>query len=115
MLNLQWIKCTGNIWCDLMALNLESIGNISGVYAIWRGGQNPTWVRIGSGNIKERLSAHRNDPEITAHSSHGLLVTWATVQVSQQPGVEAFLAEKCNPLVGERFPNRIPIEINLPQ
>ena len=84
MINLQWIKCTGDVWCGLMSLNLESIGDVSGVYAIWHGGQNPTWVRIGSGNIKERLSAHRNDPKIIAYSSHGLLVTWATVPVSQQ-------------------------------
>jgi len=115
MINLQWIKCTDNVWCDLMALNLESIGNISGVYVIWHGGQNPTWVRIGSGNIGERLSAHRNDPQITSFSPHGLLVTWAAVPAFQQLGVEAYLAAQCNPLVGERFPDRTPIEVNIPQ
>lgn len=28
--------------------------------------------------------------------------------------IEAFLAVQCNPLVGERFPDRTPIAVNLP-
>jgi hypothetical protein len=98
-----------------MALDLESIGNTAGVYLIWHGGQQGRWVRVGSGTIKQRLSDHRNNPEILAYQSHGLLVTWATVPANQQEGVEAFLAEQCNPLVGERFPDRTPIPVNLPQ
>lgn len=115
MLNLQWIQCIGNAWCNLLTLNLESIGNVSGVYLIWYGGQQGHWVRVGSGDIKQRLSDHRNNPQILAYKSHGLLVSWASVPANQQEGVEAYLAEKCNPLVGERFPNRIPIPVNLPQ
>ena len=113
MLNLQWVQCAGNVWCNLLSLNLESIGKVSGVYLIWHGGKQ--WVRVGSGDIKNRLSAHRNDPQILAYRSHILYVTWASVPANQQEGVEAYLAEQCNPLVGERFPSRIPTEVNLPQ
>lgn len=114
MLTLQWVKCTGNQWCILENLNLESMGEVSGVYLIWYNGAQGRWVRVGSGNIKERLSAHRNDPEILAYRAYGLLVTWTAVHPQQQLGVEAYLAEKCNPLVGTRFPNHSQIEVNLP-
>ena len=115
MLMLQWIKCENDKWCGLETLNMESVGDVSGVYVIWHGGTSPQWVRVGQGNIKDRLSAHRNDSKILAHRSNILYVTWATVNPSQQDGVEAFLANACNPLIGERFPNRTPIEVNLPK
>lgn len=115
MLSLSWIKCQNDQWCGLESVTLESIGDVSGVYLIWHGGQTSRWVRVGQGNIKDRLSAHRKDPEILAYRSHGLYVTWANVHASQQDGVEAYLASACSPLVGERFPGRTPIEVNLPK
>ena|SRR5437667_2579339 len=114
-MTLKWNKCVGAVWCHLETLNLEGVGDVSGVYLIWHGGQSPRWVRVGKGNIKERLSAHRNDPEILQFHQHNLFVTWAAVPGSQQEGVEAYLAAQCNPLVGERFPQRTPIPVNLPQ
>lgn len=113
-MQITWIKNSNNQWYDLLRLNLSSIGDASGVYTIWHGGDNPRYVRIGSGEIQTRLSAHRNDRDIMAYQTHGLLVTWAIVPANQQLGAEAYLAERCNPLVGERFPDRTPIQINLP-
>ena len=115
-MNLTWIKCQGNGWCSLERVNLEGIGNTAGVYVIWHGGQTPRYVRIGQGNIKERLSAHRNDKQIMAYRSHGdLFVTWAAVPAHQHDGVEAFLAQACSPIVGDKFPDRQPISVNLPK
>jgi len=114
-MTLQWTKCSGNEWCRLEALNLDTIGNTTGVYAIWHGGQATKWVRIGQGIIKQRLSAHRNDPAILAYKQNTLYVTWASVPAHQLDGVEAYLAQQCNPLVGERFPDRTPIPVNLPK
>jgi hypothetical protein len=81
---------------------------------IWHGGQSPRWVRIGQGNIAERLTAHRSDPKILLYRSQTLFVSWAVVDPSKVDRVEAFLAKQCNPLVGDRFPDRIPIPVNLP-
>lgn len=114
-MQLNWVKCSGNVWCPLETVNLEGIGDVGGVYLIWHGGQTPRWVRVGQGNIKERLSAHRNDPQILEYRTHGLFVTWAAVVSNLRDGIEAYLALQCNPLVGERFPDRIPVVVNLPQ
>lgn len=115
-MNLDWVKCEENTWCSLERLKLESIGNTAGVYIIWHGGEMPRCVRVGQGDIKDRLSAHRNDPEITQYRPQGgLFVTWAAVPASQHGDVEAFLANECKPLVGIRFPERTPIAVNLPE
>jgi len=114
-MQLNWIKCTGNVWCQLETVNLEGVGDVAGVYLIWHGGLTPRWVRVGQGIIKERLAAHRTDPQILAYRQHGLFVTWASVAHELRDGIEAYLALQCAPLVGERFPQRIPVVVNLPQ
>ena len=115
MTKLNWVKCQGEVWCNLEKLNLESIGNVSGVYCVWHGGTNSRWVRIGQGDIKERLANHRKDKEILAYSKFELFVTWVQVATNQRNGIEAYLANECKPLVGERFPDRTPIPVNLPK
>ena len=112
---IQWVKLTNNRWPELQTVNLESIGDVAGVYVIWHSGQPGKWVRVGQGNIKQRLSPHRADASIMRFNQHGLFVSWASVPQIDRDGVEAYLAASCNPLVGERFPDRIPIEVNLPQ
>jgi hypothetical protein len=114
MLRLKWVKCKGNKWSNLMRLALSKI-DASGVYVIWCVEQAPVCLRVGSGTIRERLSDHRNDPEVTEYRHLGLRVTWAAVHPSQQLGVEAFLAERLVPLYGERFPDRTPIQVNPPE
>lgn len=114
-MELTWNKCVGGIWCPFETVNLDGIGDASGVYLIWHGGQTSRWVRVGQGNIKERLAAHRNDPAILAYRGHKLFVTWAIVPAAQQNGVEAFLFDQCKPLVGERCPDCDPISVNLPK
>ena len=63
-------------------------------------------------NLKTRIADHRDNSEIIKYSN--LKVTWAKVNGNQMEGVEKYLADKLNPVVGERFPNRTPIEVNLP-
>jgi hypothetical protein len=114
-MTLHWNKCVGGIWCHFEKVNLEGIGDIRGVYLIWHGGQSPRWVRVGQGNIKERLVVHRSDPQILAYRQHVLYVTWAAVSEDQLNGVEAYLFAQCKPLVGERAPDDVPIPVNLPR
>lgn len=115
-LTLSWGTCKVKYskdkhWCDLEKLNLdhEIFENLKGVYIIW---SHKNVIRLGSGTIKERLKEHRENPEITEYPD--LKVTWAKVNANQMEGVEKYLADKLKPLVGERFPNRIPIKVNLP-
>jgi len=115
-LQLNWNKCQENVWCNLLNLNLshEHFNNLEGIYIIWHGGQNPATVRIGQGNIRDRLTAHKNDKEILAYANLTLYVTWSEVSSTNRSGVETYLANKLNPKVGERFPNEKAIEVNLP-
>lgn len=115
-IQVKWIKCLGEVWCPLSTVNLghEHFNNLEGVYIIWHGGSAAATVRVGSGTIRDRLTAHRNDPQIQAFAHLGLFVTWAIVQQNYREGVEAFLASTLNPKIGQRFPNVVPIGVNLP-
>ena len=41
------------------------------------------------------------------------MVTWAALLASQMDGVERFLANRYTPLIGDRHPDVLPIEVNL--
>lgn len=106
-----WIKC-GAGWCNLDSVNLDhhSLRDLTGVYVIWQGG-GPV-VRVGQGIIKDRLGVHKDDPEITAYRP--LSVTWFDIPESQQDGVERYLADTLDPVIGDSFPDCSPIRVGLP-
>jgi hypothetical protein len=116
MLTLDWGKYTSGEWCELTGLDLAQshFDDLEGVYVIWHAGLQPKWVRVGQGNIRDRLGKHREDRDILAYKGLGLFVTWAPVAVDFRNGVERFLGEKLNPLVGSRFPEAYPIPVNIP-
>src|ERR1035437_2491035 len=115
-MNVTWTKCQGEVWCPLATVNLSHahFNNMEGVYIIWHGGSKPATVRVGKGIIKDCLAAHRTDPQVQQFAQLGLFVTWVSIPANQRDGVEAFLAARLNPIVGERFPNVLSVEINLP-
>jgi hypothetical protein len=114
MSELYWVKSKGNDWLSLDRVNLDLVST-TGAYIIWHSGPTPRTVRVGQGDIKTRLSAHRLDPKIGAYRPHGgLWVTWAAVSPAALNGVERYLAEQLRPLVGDRFPDVTPIPVNLP-
>ncbi len=108
-LELQWVKCSDH-WCSLQRVNLGPV-KASGVYVIWEQGGDNRVVRVGQGDIADRLNQHRNDPTITSYGE--LLVTWASVDEWYMDGVERYLADMYSPLVGDRFPFAEPIAVNL--
>lgn len=117
MYQLNWNKCQGDVWCSLLNVNLEHghFNNMAGVYVIfWLAGPKPTVVRVGSGIIKDRLKAHREDAAILRYKDNGLAVTWAAVPPSMREGVERFVSDSVNPLVRERSPDVQPVSVNLP-
>ena len=115
MTNLSWRKCgKDSRWCSLETLNLDSITANLGVYVIWHVGNPSRTVRVGQGQITNRLSTHRNDAEILAHKHGGLRVTWAEAPADELDGIEVYLADLLNPLVGDAFPDAVPIQVNSP-
>ena len=116
MMNVNWNKCSGDVWCALNEVNLNHnhFDNMMGVYVIWHGGVNPQTVKVGQGFVKDRIAAHRQDIKIQIYKNYGLYVAWASVPANSLNGVEVFLAQQLNPLVGERFPTVFPIRVNLP-
>jgi hypothetical protein len=115
-LRVTWGTCTTGNWCKLNTVNLggEAFGN-GGVYLIWHAGSPARVVYVGQAAVfRDRLAAHRADARIQAYAKHGLYVTWATVRVGQRDGVEAHLADRWFPLVGDRRPTAARITVNSP-
>jgi hypothetical protein len=115
MLKVKWVTCGDDgHWCDLKRLNLDNI-ETKGVYIIWHEGNPGRVVRLGQGDIADRLGDHRRDNEILTYDKFGTLrVTWATVSAAQRDGVERYLADQWPPLVGDAFPDAEPIAVNSP-
>ena len=114
-MQLTWIKSTTNGWLSFQQFNLDTCITPLGVYVIWHGGQTPWTVRVGQGDVAARLRDHRGDRLILTHASKGgLWVTWAAVQRPYLDGVERYLADSLQPLVGVRHPDVVPVPVNLP-
>lgn len=109
----EWIKCVGGGWCSFSRVDLTDphFNGMEGVYVIWR--SDGKAVRVGQGVIKERIAAHRGDPQITQHNP--VYVAWARVPAVSRDGVERFLANRLQPLEGSIFPLATPIQVNLPR
>ncbi len=115
-MQLNWIKCQGEVWCSLNNVNLAHahFDNMAGVYIIWHGGPNASTVYVGQGNIRDRLTQHRSNPQIQYFKSLGLYVTWASVPESYRNPIEKYISDRLHPKVGELHPDVLPIEVNLP-
>ena len=117
-MNLVWIKCGGDAWCPLANVDLDSYKGVNGVYVIWNPkikSRGSNVVRVGQGDIEDRLTKHLKDPTITRYGKKDLLVTWAVVEGRKaRRRIERYLADELNPRVGSRFPDETPIQVNLP-
>lgn len=109
-LTIHWVKLNTGQWPGFDTVNLAGVDTV-GVYIIWMRGKV---VRVGQGRVADRLLAHRQDPLVTQFRPHGLYVTWASVPAHYLDGVERYLANHYNPMVGDRFPEVAPIVVNLP-
>lgn len=114
MLNVHWFKNKAGNWLQLNTVNLDTVTE-SGVYVIWHSGNPSKVVYVGQGGpIAPRFVSHRSDSRIQRYSAQTLYVTWASVSVAQRDGVERYLADQWNPLVGDAHPNALPIAVNSP-
>lgn len=113
-MQVHWIKCGrgAGVWCDFANLNLASLDNTDvGVYIIWRAADGRV-VYVGQGDVAARIREHRLDPSIYTFAP--LNVTWASIEPTHRHGVERYLADRLQPLVGVTYPNVLPIYVNTP-
>ncbi len=110
-IELKWRKYKHKNWCVFFKLDLshDYFKDLHGVYIIW---SHDTIVKIGSGDIKDRIADDRTNEKITEYPD--LKITWARVNPNQMVGIEKYLTDTLDPVVGERFPDRTPIPVNLP-
>ena len=129
-LDLTWVKCKNNgndvkYWCNLVKLDKKDL-NYNGVYVIWY--PNGPIFKVGSGNIKNRLTKHANLNEDfmtkfnkynkdnnTGYDYKSLLVAFAKVNGNQMEGVEKYLDNNLKIVkeTSERFPDVKEIKVNL--
>ena len=113
MLTVNWIKCVDGNWLDLTRVDFSGV-KTDGVYVIWQVGNPGPVVRVGQGDIADRLRCHRTDKDVLKYAAPGLRVTWAAVQANLRDGVERYLADRYSPLVGDCYPDGVQIPVNLP-
>lgn len=115
MLQLNWIRAQAGNWLDPLKTEWTSVSGRYGVYVIWsvrRGLFGSHIVRVGQGSIADRVRHHMLDPEIRAFGE--LRFAFAEVSHHHVDAVEAYLGNRLRPMVGQRFPKVVPIEVNLP-
>jgi hypothetical protein len=116
---LDWNKQSGGRSHKLSSVNLDAnTFDNGGIYVIWCGGTSNAKaqvVYIGQADVfRNRLKAHREDPRIQKYAGRVLYVEWARVTKPNRDGIEAYLARRYSPLVGERHPDVTSIVVNSP-
>lgn len=116
-LMLQWNKCEGGQWCKLYGLDLEDehFQFMAGVYIIWKDAAGREILRVGQGNIQERLYNHQWEDDIMAEDRQHIYVTWAGLDAVNRDGVLRFLLDVLKPKITDaKQPFERPVVVNLP-
>jgi predicted GIY-YIG superfamily endonuclease len=90
-----------------------------GVYMIYTAGSllgGPAILRVGQGDVANRLREHRQNLTILSYQRRNgpVMVVWASVSPLIVDGVERYLADRYRPLLGEAFPDVRPVPVTLP-
>lgn len=115
-MTVRWLKCKGNVWCDLFKLDLsnEYVKQLEGIYVVWTGDLPKKVLRVGSGYISRELFKIRNELSFQAFKHLGLNVSWAQLSALQRKGALVYLYEELLPSMQKDIPSGIPFKINLP-
>jgi hypothetical protein len=116
MHNVTWAQPAPQSWYKLKGTDFSPLGKALGVYTVWHDGNPGKYVRLGQGVLAARLAVHQTEPAVLKYEAIGVLrVTWAIVPTaSDRDRIERYLAETLKPLVGDRFPDVVPLAVNLP-
>jgi len=115
-LKVSWLRCQGDEWANLFALNLAHphFDGLQGVYLVWQVGDNPTSVLVGFGQIRDALTKFRQSPQVAQFRDRDLYVTWAVVDSGLQEGAARYLAKTLGPKIGPPPSDIPPVQLNLP-
>ena len=120
MVRLDWGGPGSNVWHPLNT-DFSDVGG-TGVYIVRQ--TTGKTVIVGQGAIRDRLSALQRDGKVLCYDNPGspLLATWAVIQglkqtkmlyATQLDGIERYLAETLNPLIGDSHPDVAPVPVPL--
>lgn len=99
-------------WCDLSEA-ADGFYLFGYVYIIAK--TNGRTVRVGqSADLADRLANHHDDDEIQEAAGGNPVVRWALALAKNRDGVERYLFDKLEPLVGSNAPDVEPVGCNLP-
>ena len=101
--------------------------SFSGVYIVWADTNPRTILKVGSGQIKNRLGEHLNDSKVQPYKHYGLYATWAILPLSESVklsineyidtlrGIEKFIGFMYPPKLTERLPVNVDLVfVNIP-
>ena len=116
MIELEWTKCKGGIWCELNKLDLDHklLQGLHGVYVLWSGRGDRSILRVGSGKIADELKKNMRELAVIAFFSHGVFVSWAETPLLKTKSIQSYLAMRLNPKIDDGQSNATPIDCNLP-
>ncbi len=117
MMQLDWYRCKGAVWCDLFKVNLENpiIKKASGVYVIWSGDYTERNIlKVGNGKIYAEFATAKNELAIQAFSHLGVFCTWTEVSSLKIRKVENFLIAALKPKLSGGIVKGGHVEVNVP-
>jgi len=93
--------------------------SVSGVYAVFYQGSRGGIVTLKVGqtdDVGRRKGEYERDASVMAYATPRapLQMIWAPVNALAKDGVERYLGEALMPIIGHRFPDAVPIKVNLP-
>ena len=116
----SWARPLRGDWYSFKWANLKLLGMKEGIYILW---YPETVARpfhvvyVGQGIIQNRINHHRGKHSRILHKvePRRLRLTWTVVpSLADRNAIERFLSETLRPVVGESWPDVLPLRVNLP-
>ncbi len=101
--NPRWAKTEDGKFHRLLLLRTDrlNLDGVGGVFVLWRGGLQPTWLYADkSRDLAADMENCLDNDEIMANDMRaGVFVSWALVRPEYQDGVLKYLLDTMEPLI----------------
>lgn len=118
MIELEWQKCLGGIWCELNKIDEshENLDDVEAVFIMWSGKppEERVVLKIGFNDIRSEILECRQDLAVQAFNNHKIFITWAEVPGSKRKHILAYLSKTLGPKISNTVYKAKPIEVTLP-
>lgn len=119
MLEADWHKCEGDIWCSIYKIDIDhkNIKHFVGQYIIWSGKfeNERTVLLIGYGDIRKVILKAREDIAVKAFEHLGVFITWADIPVSKKREIHNYLLKTLSPKMTTKPEKGAELEIDIPK